>query len=50
MQRKGQWLYNKIRENYPNIVEPNDENAGVGHDLWNITNDQFNKIMEEYNA
>jgi len=44
-ERKGQWLYNKIRFADPKKLM---NDYGVGHHLWNMSNDEFDKIMEKY--
>lgn len=55
-QRKGQWLFNKLSEHH-NMGDFIDENCkgGAIHRasnlhliLFNITNEEFDKIMEEY--
>lgn len=49
-QRKGQWLVNKIREtlDYKTIKTPEQEKWAVEIRLWNMTNEEFEKIMEDY--
>lgn len=44
-QRKGQFLYNKLREN--SINSPNEQNV-VANRLWNMTNEEFDKILRDY--
>lgn len=59
-QRKGQWLINAIRfsKDFPKIdyskwgdfdMAVKAEKAMVEIKLWNMTNSEFDKIMEDYN-
>lgn len=43
-QRKGQWLYNRIRENQ--LWKNEKEN--VADTLWNMSNECFDYLMKEY--
>ena len=47
-QRKGQWLYNKIRFNYKLSKKPLDVREELADVLWDMTDKEFDKIMEEY--
>lgn len=59
MQRKGQFLYNTIAkeiidnpELQKNWLIPNEDSLVdeyVEHRLFNLSNDEFDKIMAEYN-
>ena len=50
-QRKGQWLINKIREqfNYKDIKSVDQEKRMIELRLWNMENVIFDKIMSDYN-
>lgn len=45
-QRKGQWLFNKLREDID--VDNDLEKEIVARRLWNMPNAEFDKIMSEY--
>ena len=60
-QRKGQWLINAIREDpkFPKITKKDIENQSLNQAinnnkamielrLWNMTNEEFEKIMGRY--
>lgn len=55
-QRKGQWLYNLLRpdtEFEDKLGKVDDASiikykAHVADKLWNMTNEEFDKIMENY--
>lgn len=55
-QRKGQWLYNKLRPNseFENKLGKVDEEsiikykAYVADRLWNLTNKEFEELMRQY--
>ena len=42
-QRKGQWLINHLRFNYG-------QRGNEGRVLFNMSNAEFDKLMEEYNT
>ena len=54
-QRRGQWLYNKLRpESWPGGAPLTDNDVRlyksiIADRLWNMTNMEFAKFMEEYN-
>ena len=55
-QRKGQWLINKIRGNNPKyrdsysiISSVEDEKWLTENFIWNMENDEFDKLMADYN-
>jgi len=43
-QRKGQWLVNKIMEKRPGLLNAEQ----IYSIIWNMSSEEFNKIMEEY--
>jgi hypothetical protein len=53
-QRKGQWLINKIRfhnSKYSWLYDDGyieHEKANIEQIIWNMENDEFDKIMERY--
>jgi len=52
-QRKGQWLYNKIRikPDMPDCKSEMDlllHKARLADIIWNMENDEFDKLMAEY--
>ena len=47
-QRKGQWLVNYVRKNIPDISSAEDYLHAIELRLWNMTNEEFDKIMEDY--
>lgn len=49
-QRKRQFLINEIRKNfdYTNFKDINQEKIQTELTLWNLTNEEFDKIMEAY--
>lgn len=44
-QRKGQWLWNHLSKNHSAYPEENNEH--VGFIIWNISDEEFDKIMNE---
>ena len=46
-QRKGQWLWNKISMSF-HAKHQVENNAKVARILWNMTNEEFDKIMQDY--
>jgi len=48
-QRKGQWLYNALRSQYEGIDFEKQE-VFVCSKLFNMSNEEFDKIMERYFA
>ncbi len=52
-QRKGQWLYNKIRvTDMPECKSETDlilHKARIADIIWNMENKEFDKLMEYYN-
>jgi len=50
-QRKGQWLINQIRKDfdYTKIQDTDQLNTMVELKLWNMENNEFDKIMDKYN-
>lgn len=49
-QRKGQWLYNALRPQEGRFVSPDYDKKHIADRLWNMTNEEFEKILEEYYA
>jgi len=50
-QRKGQWLYNKLRPNDEQSIQISsveDYNHFIGNNLFNMSNKEFDLIMENY--
>jgi hypothetical protein len=50
-QRKGQWLINKIRNkfDYSKISSIEQEKTMIELRLWNMENDEFDRLMSDYN-
>ena len=47
-QRKGQWLVNHIRKDVIDISSTEDYFHEIELRLWNMTNEEFDRIMENY--
>ena len=47
-QRKGQWFINKIRENNPKVMNEH-YHKNIELKIWNMENDEFDRMMSDYN-
>lgn len=46
-QRKGQWLINKIRDKHDNVYGE-DYARVIEYIIWNMENEDFDRLMEDY--